>query len=209
MSIVDKIVAAVTPPESDEQRHEARQRATEAARESEWLAMILDHHLQIENAFARAEQADGAAARTAAFKDLAEILTAHVLAEEACIYPHLAMHDQKGHATMAYTEQSSATMEMGMLEFVDPESVDWLEKLEHIKGAVQHHMYEEEGTWFPELVHGAPADHNMKMAQRYREEFDRYMSGGKSRGPNDRMTIDEGGTIDRRTDGGFPPSAGL
>ena len=43
MSIVDKAIAAITPPESEEQRLEARQRAQSAVRPGDWLSMILDN----------------------------------------------------------------------------------------------------------------------------------------------------------------------
>ena len=44
MSIIDKVVAAVTPPESEEARAKARAKAEAAARPGDWLSQILDHH---------------------------------------------------------------------------------------------------------------------------------------------------------------------
>jgi hypothetical protein len=181
MSILDEIIAKVTPPESEEDRRDARETARRAAINCEWLGMVLDHHGQIEAAFSEAKRAQGAEARRAAQKQLAELLTGHSMAEEAVIYPHMALHDQKAHATMAYTEQSAATLQMGLLETLDPASGDWLDKLEHIEGAVKHHVYEEEGTWFPDLARAAPAGHNATIARRYREEYERYMGGSQPR----------------------------
>ena len=83
---------------------------------------------------------------------LALVLTGHSIAEEAAIYPALAGDKKVGHAELAYQEQSAAKMEMGLLERLDPMSQDYLDKLEHIQGAVAHHVYSEEGTWFPELI---------------------------------------------------------
>ena len=54
MSFFDKIVAAVTPPESAEDRAEARRIARREAVAGDWLEQILNHHEQIEQAFARA-----------------------------------------------------------------------------------------------------------------------------------------------------------
>ena len=76
---------------------------------------------------------------------------------------------------MAYTEQAAAKIQMGLLETLAPMSQDYLDKLEHIRGAVAHHVYEEEGTWFLELKEKLPAPDQVKLTQRYREEFDRYM----------------------------------
>ncbi|WP_458733053.1 hypothetical protein [Sphingobium xenophagum] len=52
MSILDKVVAALTPPESDEDRANARARAEAYAPRAPWSAMVLDHHRQIDDAFA-------------------------------------------------------------------------------------------------------------------------------------------------------------
>jgi hypothetical protein len=175
MSIVDKVVAAVTPPESAESRKEARAKAQQAAKPGDWLSLVLQHHVEIESAFAAVKAARDAAGRTAALKRLGLILTGHAIAEEAVLYPALAGADEKGHATMAYTEQAAAKTQLGLLETIEPLSQDFLDKLEHIRGAVAHHVYEEEGTWFLELREKVPMIDQARLTARYREEFDRYM----------------------------------
>ena len=92
----------------------------------------------------------------------------------ASIYPALAADKQVGHAELAYQEQSAAKMEMGLLERLDPMSQDYLDKLEHIRGAVAHHVYSEEGTWFLELAKDVGPDEQAMITQRYKEEFERY-----------------------------------
>ena len=52
MSILDKAIAAVTPPVSDEKRAEAHAKARAAAEPGDWLSQVLDHHEQIDQAFA-------------------------------------------------------------------------------------------------------------------------------------------------------------
>jgi hypothetical protein len=52
---------------------------------------------------------------------------------------------------------------------------DYLDKLEHIRGAVAHHVYEEEGKWFLEIKEKVPAADQVKLAARYQEEFNRYV----------------------------------
>ncbi len=151
MSVIDKVVGAVTPPESKEDRAEARAKAQASATQGGWLAMVLDHHLEIEAAFADVKQATDADSRRSAEKRLAMILTSHSLADEMVLYPALALHNEKAHATTAYTEQSAAKIQMAALEDLDPMSADYLDKLEHIRGAVAHHVYHEESDWFLEL----------------------------------------------------------
>jgi hypothetical protein len=175
MSFIDKIVAAVTPPESGESRREARAKARAAAGANDWLALILDHHIRIEEAFAAVKIAQGAAARTGALKSLALVLTGHSNAEEAVIYPALVRAGHKSHAMSSYTEQAGAKANMGELEYLDPESTEFLDKLEHIRGAVAHHMYEEESDRFLDLK-DSPIEDQERMTARYREEFDRYTS---------------------------------
>lgn len=174
MSILDKAIAAVTPPESEEARAKARQQAEAAATPGGWLAQILDHHREIEACFAAVKAATTPDARRSAQKKLGVILTGHSIAEEAAIYPALAADKQVGHAELAYQEQAAAKMEMGLLERLDPMSEDYLDKLEHIRGAVAHHVYSEEGTWFLELSHDIDAAEQARITERYAEEFERY-----------------------------------
>lgn len=185
MSIIDKVVAALTPPESDEARVEARSQALSIAQPGDWLSQILRHHQQIEHLFTAVIAADDATTRTAAQKQLAELLTAHSIAEEAVIYPAMAAEHQIGHAGLAYQEQSAAKMEMGLLEKLDPMSEDYLDKIRHIQGAVTHHIYSEEGTWFLDLARSAPAQDQQVMGDRYAAEFARYK--GQSATPHDSL----------------------
>jgi hemerythrin superfamily protein len=175
MSILDKLVAAVTPPESDESRLEARAKARSVARDGDWLSTILQHHEHIEAAFQAVREATDAASRTTAHKRLALLLTGHAIAEEAVIYPALARADEKGASTKAYTEQAAAKAQMGLLGNLPPMSQDYLDKLEHIRGAVLHHVYEEEGEWFTDLRQQLPQAEQQLLGERYLEEFNRYM----------------------------------
>ena len=174
MSLLDKVVAAVTPPESDEQRAEARAKASSAATDGDWLSLVLAHHRQIEDAFAAVKAATDASSRVSAQKRLALLLTGHSIAEEAVIYPALVNAGEESHSTKAYTEQSAAKAQMGLLEYLDPMSQDYLDKLEHIRGAVAHHVYEEEGNWFVDLKTKMPPADQTKITFRYQQEFSRY-----------------------------------
>jgi hypothetical protein len=188
MSIVDKAIAAVTPPESPEQRQDAHRNARSAAKPGDWLSLILDHHEQIEAAFAAAEAAPAGGGRLAAMKKLGLLLTGHSNAEESVVYPALALDGEKGHATMAYTEQATAKMEMAALENIDPSSQAWLDKLSHIKGAVLHHAYEEESNWFLDLQRRTTPEQSQKITQRFKEEFERYMGDDLAGGAADKAT---------------------
>ena len=175
MTILDKVIAAVTPLESEEERQSARTRARATAVNAPWLVRVLEHHQQIEAAFAAVRDAGDASGRRHAQKWLGTLLTGHSIAEEAVIYPAMALGDQKGHATAAYTEQSGAKINLAGLETLDPMSQDYLDKLEHVRGAVAHHVYEEESKWFSELAQSGGEALQARLSARYSEEFDRYM----------------------------------
>jgi hypothetical protein len=68
-------------------------------------------------------------------------------------------------------EQSAAKLQMGLLEDLPP----FLDKLEHIDGAVAHHVYEEERNWFFGFEEKMPAADQVKLTLRYQEHFARYM----------------------------------
>lgn len=175
-NVIDKAVAAITPLESEEDRIEARNKAAAEAQPGSWLALVLDHHRGIEAQFEEIAAAPDAASKVRAQKKLATLLTGHSVAEEAAIYPALAADHQVAHAELAYQEQAAAKMELGLLERLDPLSKDYTDKFEHIRGAVLHHIYSEEDTWFPKLVEDVTAAEQEMITARYREEYDRYMS---------------------------------
>jgi hypothetical protein len=79
---------------------------------------------------------------------------------------------------------------MGLLEDLEPMSQDYMDKLEHLRGAVAHHVYEEEGTWYLELKAKLSTAAQEKLTQRYREEFSRYM--GRVEPPSMQSTPPQG-----------------
>jgi hemerythrin superfamily protein len=178
MSILDKAIAAITPPVSDEKRAEAHAKARDASEPGDWLSQILNHHEDIEGAFAAVKAATTAQARRTAEKRLGTLLTGHAMAEDAVIYPTLAQAGEQGHANTAYTEQQAAKMQMAALEMMDPMSQDYLDKLGHLEGAVKTHVYQEESDWFIEMKEKASAEAQAHATARYKEETGRYFEGG-------------------------------
>jgi hemerythrin superfamily protein len=173
----DKVVAAVTPLESDEERRAARDKARAAAGSNDWLSLILQHHVRIEAAFDAVRASHDAASAQSALKELATVLTGHSNAEESVIYPALAMIGEKSDASAGYTEQAAAKTQAAELETLDPSSQDFADKLAHLRGAVLHHMYEEESERFLELKQKASQADQVRLTQRFREEFERYVGG--------------------------------
>jgi hypothetical protein len=114
----------------------------------------------------------------AAMRRLAVILNGHSVAEELVLYPALAQTGEKLAAGHAYAGQTAAKLRMAELERIDPSTSPWLDKLEHIRGVVLHHMYEEEKGWFLDLKD--KADDQTYLALRFQEEFERYVREGRT-----------------------------
>lgn len=178
MSIIDRALAAITSPESEKARTGATARARAAATPGDWLSLALDHHDRIRQAFEDCRTVRGASARLSATRRLAVVLTGHLLAEEIVLYPALAKAGDRAQASQAYAEQTTAKMQMAELEQMDPATDAWLIRLEQIRGAVLHHLYEEERSWFIDLKHRY--DDQQTLTSRYREEFDRYTGGSRA-----------------------------
>lgn len=181
MNFFDRLAAAITPEASEEDRLRARSEAQALAMEDDWLARVLDQHQEIETLFAEALTAEPGEERLTAMKNLGQLLTAHSMAEEVVLYPAIARSGEKGDATMAYEEQSMAKVEMAALEQLDPESDEWAQKLETIRQAVAHHVYEEESEWFPQLHRSVSEAEADMLSMRFDEEFDRHGNVGTSR----------------------------
>ena len=174
MNFFDRLAAALTPEASDEDRVRARTQAQALANDDDWLSRVLEQHQQIETLFIEAAMAEPGGDRLMAMKNLAQLLTAHSMAEEVVLFPAIARSGEKGDATMAYEEQSMTKVEMAALEQLDPESDEWTEKLETIRRAVAHHVYEEESDWFPRLHHTVSESEAEMLSMRFDEEFDRH-----------------------------------
>jgi len=175
MSVIDKALAAITPAPSEEKRAEAMATARQAAAPGDWLSAALGHHEAIRSAFRSGREAAAGEDRLAARDALALVLNGHSLAEKLVLYPAMARHGHKGQAGLAYGEQTTAKMQREELKTIAPESQAWLDKWEHVEGAVLTHMYEEEHGWFLHLKAHAGDQERLKI--RYLQEFDRYVGG--------------------------------
>ena len=173
MSILDRALAAVTPPESEKDRAEASRNARALARPGDWLSLALDHHDMIRAALDACRRARDPADRAETLKRLAQVLIGHAQAEEAVLYPALDRAGERGDAGRAYGEQIGAKVHLAEIERLEPTSDNWREKVDHLRSAVLHHIYQEENDWFLKLREEAEDD-PVWLADRFREEFERY-----------------------------------
>lgn len=172
MSFLDRIAAAVAPAASEEQRMEARQKLEELATNEPFAQDILDQHRQIEALFAEARESTGEDA-LATVEELAILLNAHAMAEEAVIYPEISEHSGKAHAGMAYEEHAMTKVQLAALQKLAPGTKEWNEKLDHIESAVEQHVYQEESSWLPDVIRYAPMQERQRMSMEFRDYFER------------------------------------
>lgn len=172
MSFLDRIAAAIAPAATDEQRVEARRQLEQLAASEPFAQDILDQHRQIEALFQKARAESGMNAQEAV-EELAVFLNAHSMAEEAVVYPEISDHSGKAHAGMAFEEHALTKIQLAALQKLEPDSKDWHEKLDHIESAVQQHVYQEEGSWLPDVIRYAPMAERQRMNTEYREYFER------------------------------------
>jgi len=173
MSILDRIASTLTPTASEQQRLEARRELEKLAVGQTFAEDILAQHRRIEQLFVETRSTTGAGAR-AAVSELALLLNGHAMAEEAVIYPEVSENSGKVHAGMGYEEHAMTKVQLAELQKLDPGSQQWLEKLDHIEGAVQQHIYQEESSWLPDVIRNAPAADRQRMSAGFREYFDRF-----------------------------------
>ena len=173
MSILDKALAAVIPLESDKDRTEATRRARAVAASGDWLSLALDHHDMIRAAFDACRRARDPIDRAETLQRLKRVLIGHAQAEEVVLYPALERAGERGDAGRAYGEQVAAKVHLAEIDRMEPTSDNWREKVDHLRNAVLHHIYEEENDWFLKLKEEAEDD-PVWLTERFREEFERY-----------------------------------
>lgn len=176
MSFLDRIAAAIAPAATDEQRMEARQRLEQLAVNEPFAQDIVDQHRQIEALFAQARAQNGMGAE-GIIQELAVLLNAHSMAEEAVVYPEVSEHSSKAHAGMAYEEHAMTKVQLAALQKLQPGTEEWREKLDHIESAVQQHVYQEENSWLPDVIRYSPMQDRQRMSTEFREYFERVDQG--------------------------------
>ena len=176
MSFLDRIAAAVAPAASDESRAEARRDIEMLASKEPWIQPIVDQHKEIEANF----EAARAAPSLEAVERLGINLTGHANAEEAVLYPDIADQSSKMHAGMAYEEHAMTKINLAKLKDLPPGSEEWHEKLDHIESAVAQHIYQEEGSWMPDLAKEMSPQEKATLLERYNTEYERYCGSGTS-----------------------------
>lgn len=114
------------------------------------LDLLKREHQEVAILFDQIDTAASAATRAQLFGIVKQKLELHSEAEERCVYPQLeTMSETEPLADEAIQEHSEIKDCLDDLVHVDAESNDWRIKFNALKGAVQHHVHEEENEIFP------------------------------------------------------------
>ncbi|HET7371034.1 MAG TPA: hemerythrin domain-containing protein [Gammaproteobacteria bacterium] len=101
-----------------------------------------------------------------------ELITHHE-AESKCFYKRLEQYDElKGHIAEHQQEHEEANAELKQWMQVDPSSPEWMNMLQKIKKAVDHHIEDEENELFPRVKELLSEDQAKEIADEFQAEQD-------------------------------------
>lgn len=175
MTLLDQMMAIVTPHRSDEDRADARNIACALAIDCPWLSEVIRQHAAIEQALDALRVAPRGAERRHALQWLAALLTGHSLAEQAVLYPALSLECRRAHAAAAYADESNSKIELAALQTMALSDADFHDKLERLRADLVFHIHEEESQWFPALMRCLDESTHATLSARFVSEFRRYM----------------------------------
>jgi len=114
------------------------------------LSQLEAEHRQVASWLEELEQAEAPDDRMRLLGQVERALAAHMRVEEAEVYPLLAQLDGEM-ATEARNEHDSARELLGKIRDAAPDTPGFGGLVAALKGAIGHHVEDEEGEAFPEL----------------------------------------------------------
>ena len=181
MTLLDQMMAVVTPHRTEEERSRVRLAACALSLDGGWLSEVVRQHAAIEEALLAVSAGADPVARRHALQWLSTLLTGHSLAEQAVLYPALSFDRQRAQAVSAYADESNLKVELAAMQAMDPMSLDFSDKLERLRADLAFHLYEEEGSWYPALYRGIDGARHAELSERFVTEFQRYMGADGER----------------------------
>ena len=140
-----------------------------------WMNQVKAQHAAISAGFAATRGAKSPVAMKAAFRNLADLLTAHSIAEEVALYPGIAIEGDKASSDRAYQEQQEAKVLVARIDgaMMKGDRATAMSTLATLEQAITAHVREEEDQWYPALMKKADARMNAKMTADFRRAFSR------------------------------------
>jgi len=132
-----------------------------------WQAIKQDHR-KVEQLFREID--DGAGDASQLFLQIKQELTAHTEGEERAVYPVLRQHaETKDLVQHSLKEHKEVDQILHQLQQIPKGGSEWTQKLEELKGAVRHHVQEEEEKVIPAAEKVISADRNREMLRGFQQ----------------------------------------
>lgn len=152
------------------------QPAPQTTAATDWMAMIDQHHRQVERLFRRMEGTRSAEDRARILNRVATALTGHSIAEEAAIYPMVQMVNLGNRSDELYREQAQVKVMLARLDAMPKGNRQFVDEFRRMAQAVAAHVEDEEQNVYPQLRRRASPGQNEKMSADYARHFERYMA---------------------------------
>jgi hemerythrin superfamily protein len=116
------------------------------------VEILKNDHRLVESLFARLEKAPKGVEREAIFDELSSEFDVHASAEETAVYPRLEKEPElKGLVEHSFEEHNVARELIMQAQRIEPSSEAFLAAIKKLKGAIEHHVREEEEKLFPKM----------------------------------------------------------
>jgi hemerythrin superfamily protein len=144
------------------------------------IALLKEQHRLVEKLFAQFEKAEDDAAKKALFEQIADNLAVHTAIEERFFYPAVRARQTEEQLEEAYDEHLDAKKIL-VDAMAHPDAAGFDGKVAALKGAIEHHVEEEEEELFPSVKKLMTAEALEALAQIMEVEANRLMEEGAPR----------------------------
>jgi len=144
------------------------------------IALLKSQHRLVEKLFAQFEDTDDDGEKRALFDEIADNLAVHTAIEERFFYPAVRARQTEEELEEAYDEHLDA--KKIIVDALDnPDAPGFDGKVAALKGAIEHHVEEEEDELFPSVRKLMTKEALEALAQLMEAEANRMMAAGAAR----------------------------
>lgn len=144
------------------------------------IKLLKDQHRLVEKLFEQFEASDDDAQKHALFDEIADSLAVHTSIEERFFYPAVRTRQTEENIEEAYDEHLDAKkIILDAMDHLDAPGFDG--KVAALKGAIEHHVEEEESEFFPKVRKLMTAEALEALAQMMEAEATKLMEAGAPR----------------------------
>src|SRR5581483_4760855 len=144
------------------------------------ILLLKSQHLEVSELFERFESSDGRAGKIKIFEQIADALAVHAAIEEHKFYPLVRERDTEREIEEAYDEHLEIKkLLVDCMRSTDAPGFDG--KVAALKGAVEHHVAEEQDELFPKVRRLLDADTLEAIGQLMEAEAATLIEAGEPR----------------------------